>query len=138
MIPGYHTPEDLIREFRHLGLIKEFIDWVADLGFKIELRHYKKEGHFRDGAVDYASAKIIAHYGGPIKFSVNSTIAHELVHLASPRTGPGQGIFSRDYEAFEEAIDQIAEPYARNPEFMDYVRKKIPVIFANQLSLPNF
>lgn len=133
------SPEDLKREFQHLGLVKEFIDWVANLGFKVELRYFdKKKGHYEYGRVDYASARIIAYYGDSIKFSVNSTIVHELVHLASPQTSSRENSFSIEYKEFEKAIDQIAEPYARNPNFMDYVRRKIPIIFANQLSLPNF
>ena len=56
------------------------------------------------------------------KEEADLTIAHELVHIAAPFASNSR----KPNPEMEEVIDEIALKYAIDPQFMGYVRGKLP------------
>lgn len=122
--------DDIFEEFERLGLTTEFIDWVSEAGFRIVFSRYMLR---KRGGVNYQDKEINVYFywGEPLE-SINVTIVHELIHIATPRTSDRETIASLFYREYENVIDKIAEAYSRNTVFMDYVRNKIPTVFVDE------
>lgn len=128
------TPEDILEELTRIGITVEFLDWVANQGYNIQLQHdlfYRKPGF---GYVD-AKKKIIGIGDGDNTPLVNLTKVHELLHIATPRTSTRETIANISYVIYEEVFDQIARPYSENEDFMALVGERIPHTRWNLYSL---
>lgn len=123
----WHSPEGLKEILKRFPLTKEFVDWVAEQGFKVVYDFSWKEGN---GAVFDGLRRIMVSPNGSREI-IDLTLVHELIHIAAV---PGK-IFrftQREYEEYEKVIDEIAKEYMKDSEFMSYVREKIPFSYENQ------
>jgi len=142
----FSKPEDLREVLKKYPLDKGFIDYVRDNGFKI---FYEKDIPVGYGAVVYYSKELeeLGHHSHIIclgignrgnidnkgelsedeKKLIDLTLIHELVHIAIPDwrlTWRCQVPFI--YKMFDKVIDEIAEEYLKDKDFLDYVKKTIP------------
>ncbi len=114
----FYSPADFKEIFRQHPLDRKFIDWVAEQGFKIVYISDWREGN---GAVWWGLRQIALSSHGQDRI-VNLTLIHELIHIAVP------GNYGNYDQRYEEAIDEIAENYVNDIEFLDYIKRKIPII----------
>ncbi len=112
------SPADLKEIFRRKPLDKKFIDWVVERRFEIVYHFSFEEG---SGAVWWGPRWIVVSPHGQDGIA-NLTLIHELIHVAVP------GNYGNYDQRYEEAIDEIAENYVNDIEFLDYIKRKIPII----------
>lgn len=118
----FSSPEGLKKVLQRFPLNKEFIDWVVEQGFKIEYRSDWREGR---GAVWWGLKRIVVSSQGETDL-MNKTLVHELIHISVPGIpSPWDAWISQI--PYEEMIDQIAEIYLNDLEFMEYLKEKIPI-----------
>lgn len=142
----FSEPEDLRKVLKKYPLDKGFIDYIRDNGFKIV---YEKNIPVGYGAVVYYSKELeeLGYHGhiiylgishswnidnkcdlsGDEKKLIDLSLMHELIHVAIPDwrlTWRCQVPFI--YKIFDKVIDEIAEQYLKDKDFLDYVKKTIP------------
>lgn len=114
----FSSPEGLKEKLIEYPLTRDFIDSIANQGFKI---CYRNDDFGSLGVVNYGIKEIwINAHKRPTE--IDLTLVHELIHLAvsfSP-------IIYESIE-YEKIIDKIAEVYTKDKDFMDYIKKTIKI-----------
>lgn len=111
----FSSPKELKRILlQDFPLTKEFIDWTIERGFKIAYQPDWKAG---TGLVSWRLKQIMMSSQGTIHLK-DKTLVHELIHISVP------GIHKPE-ASYEKVIDQIADIYLNDSEFMKYLKKKI-------------
>lgn len=114
----FSSPEELKKILlQYYPLTREFIDWVNEQGFRMVYWADWKEG---TGSVWWGLRQIGVSSKGEAHL-IDKTLVHEIIHISVP----GHHEPEREYE---EAIDEVAEVYLTNQEFMDYLKRKIPTM----------
>ena len=115
----FNSPEGLKWSLKTFPLTKEFIDWVAKTGYRIRYEPILSEG---SGFVTWESKSIYISPKGD-ECLINKVKVHELIHVSIPGMTPNYP----PKNPFEIAIDEIADEYLDNIEFLNYIDEKIPL-----------
>ncbi|MEK6862349.1 MAG: hypothetical protein AABY07_10390 [Nanoarchaeota archaeon] len=112
----FSSPKGLEQKLQEYPLNKGFIDWVVNLGYKIRYLDMLPAG-----GTSFDTREIfIRVYQKPL-VSHDLVLVHELIHISVP-------IESIDrVKKYEYVIDKIAKRYAKDKEFMDYIKKSIKI-----------
>ncbi len=119
----FSSPEGLKRILlQDYPLTKEFIDWVVEQGFKIIYQPDLKEGNglVFGGWGPRERREIWVSSQGKASLK-DKVLVHELIHISVPGNHEPR-------EDYEKTIDQIADIYLNDSEFMKYLKKKMPVL----------
>ncbi|MEK7551746.1 MAG: hypothetical protein AAB532_04070 [Patescibacteria group bacterium] len=112
---GSQSPEELIQRFRQFPLNKGFIDWAFEHELMIVYSNIDGKGYY------LPQIREIIVNNKLTREEINLTIAHELLHAALPGINP-----NKDQPELELALDEIAQEYSNDEDFMRYVMLKIP------------
>lgn len=119
----FHSSEGLKESLKRRPLTREFIDWVVRNGYKIKYLPDLPKG---EGFAFFEPRLIVVSSQGEPRV-INAVIVHELIHISVPGMTPNY-IFPRSENSYEMVIDEIAEGYLGDSEFLEYLNKKIPVL----------
>jgi len=120
---GFNSPEQFRKLFELFPLNSEFIDWVVEQGFKI---FYKDNFYAGMGCTDWQNKEIWISPKGDSKL-IRLVKVHELIHVALVGTKFKTRTMD-EQEKYEKTIDEIAQKYVDNEEFIRSMETRIPHI----------
>ena len=118
-------------EFRNIlelyPLDLEYIDWWKKQRYALIFDRDKPNEYGRTFLVMHDSnGFIIVGFKDGMNKQLDITLAHELIHTAVPDARlsvnlPAEG--REQLKEYEKVIDEIAREYAKDKQFMDYIKK---------------